>query len=294
MKGNGVKISTNMERMRWVSYNTAIAIDVGGHTLKLSSSASGLTNRFSINGKKHSSAVRLSGVGMSLNNGKLELDFKNKGILVRVFTWAAQSHCWSHSCRKGLNVYIALKGGSSWKYRSLSGLCGNLDGNAGNDSPPALRSWPSIQVSSKDAMLESAQVSMLSEGDMTDSDSDFELMESAGDHCTANSTFNKTARKACAAVPAMADECFKDACVTGAIEEMARGYTAADKEATKLKRLVAAEETLTPTEVPTTRSPSTSPSNVPTEFPTLIPTNVPTATPIFLSTAAPCIPRNPP
>merc|ERR1711871_1605791 len=116
-------------------------------------------------------------------------------------------------------------------------------------------------------------------------------MEAAGDHCARNSTFNATAHKACSAVPAMADECFKDACVTGSIDEMARGYKAADKEATQLKRLVAAEETLTPTEVPTTHSPSMSPSIVPTEFPTLLPTAEPTRTPTLVTTSAPCIPR---
>jgi hypothetical protein len=289
MKGNGVKISTRMEQYSWVSYNTAIAIAVGGHTLKLSASAAGLQSRFSINGRRHSSAVRLSGVGMSLSNGKLELDFKKEGIIVRVTTWG----CWSHACRKGLHIYVALKGGSSWKYGSLSGLCGNLDGNAWNDSPPALRSWPAMRVEKKDAMLDSAQESMLSseEVDPMQSQSDFEEMESAGDHCAKNSTFNVTAHKACSAVSTMVNECYKDACVTGSIKEMARTYTAADKEATQLKRLVAAEETLTPTEVPTTHSPSTNPSNVPTEFPTLNPTNVPTRTPTFVTTAAPCIPR---
>ena len=273
MKGNGVKISTKMERMSWVSYNTGIAIAVGGNTLRLSASAAGLRSRFSINGKKHSSAVRLSGVGMSLTNGKLELDFRNEGVLVRVFTWAAQ---YGYN-EKGLNVYVALKGGSSWRFRSLSGLCGNLDGNAWNDSPLALRSWPAIHVSKKDAMLTSVQASMLSsEAAMRNEDElqnqTLKAIKSAVDHCATNSTFNTTARKACSAVLAMADECFKDACVTGSIEEMTRGYAAVDKEATLLKRIVGAEETLTPTEVPTTRSPSTSPSMVPTEFPTLVPT----------------------
>ena len=48
---------------------------------------------------------------------------------------------------KGLNVYVALAGSSSWAVDSLSCLCGNLDGIAYNDQPPFLSAFPDCKIS---------------------------------------------------------------------------------------------------------------------------------------------------
>ncbi len=48
---------------------------------------------------------------------------------------------------KGLNVYVALAGSSSWAVDSLSCLCGNLDGNPDNDQPPYLSVFPDCKIS---------------------------------------------------------------------------------------------------------------------------------------------------
>ena len=141
--------------------------------IRSSSRQKGLKSRLFVDGSKYSSSTKLSGIGLSVNDRTLELDFKKEGILIRVHSWIhtyGSGVCWSWGnevCQKGLNIFVALKGGSSWKYKSLSGLCGNLDGNASNDSPPALRSWSAIQLSKKEKMLraEKAHSSMLSADD---------------------------------------------------------------------------------------------------------------------------------
>ena len=86
MKGKGIKISTKIEKMHWVSYDTVFAILVGGRIFRLSAEANlkGLKSCFSVDGKKHSSTVKISGIGICLNDGKLKLAFKKDGMLVHL------------------------------------------------------------------------------------------------------------------------------------------------------------------------------------------------------------------
>ena len=53
---------------------------------------------------------------------------------------------YSFYASKGLDVFVALDGLSSWPVNSLSCLCGNLDGYAQNDRPPHATDWPACEV----------------------------------------------------------------------------------------------------------------------------------------------------
>jgi hypothetical protein len=53
---------------------------------------------------------------------------------------------YSFYASKGLDVFVALDGLSSWPVNSLSCLCGNLDGYAHNDRPPYTTDWPACAV----------------------------------------------------------------------------------------------------------------------------------------------------
>jgi len=53
---------------------------------------------------------------------------------------------YSFFASKGLDVFVALDGLSSWPVNSLSCLCGNLDGYAQNDRPPYTTDWPACEV----------------------------------------------------------------------------------------------------------------------------------------------------
>lgn len=65
------------------------------------------------------------------------------GITVEI-----QNNPYSFYDYKGLDVYVALDGSSSYRANSLSCLCGNLDGNPNNDPPPSATGWTACEVAS--------------------------------------------------------------------------------------------------------------------------------------------------
>jgi hypothetical protein len=271
-----IKIQTRLEQVnKWIyaaSYNTGVGIKLAdGRNISIFAGSGQVS--LHVNGSKYTGRESFPGIGVARKHGgKLELDFQTAGLMLHVVPW--RSH--SAQLAKGMNLIVALKGGTAWS--SVTGLCGNINGDGSDDGSPKLRSWPAMKVPTKENMF---PVELKASAEM----------KAAGDACTKNATLKATAQKLCKPIREMADECVKDICITESTEETVKDYEVTEKAATKLRRVVEKKETWTPSEVPTTRSPSPSPSAVPTEFPTFVPTAEPTRTPTLRMTAAPCIPR---
>ena len=119
---------------------------------------------------------------------------------------------WGHrdaQLAKGINLIVALKGGTSWS--GDTGLCGNIDGDVWDDGAPRLRSWPAVEVPSKENMFP-VEVKMSKE------------MKAAGNACTRNATLKATADKLCKPMGEMKSECVKDICITASTDETAKDY----------------------------------------------------------------------